>query len=180
MSRIYKIHTSHAFPLVEMVNSMTELQMFRPMCGRFYHPTYYFYNFSSFRGVDVTAEDGFIEVRTTILSNHHDHEMSGFMIRHLQELTGGPLTDEADNEIAPYFYDGNIQEWIEEDLRLVHVLLNEEREVNLFGPFGEYHLNDTEVLSVLESSESSYSKMYRLEKMVKQPYLEYFEGIRNG
>ena len=135
MSRIYKIHTPQTLPLVSMINQMTELQLFRPMCGRFYHPTYYLYNFSSLRGVDVTAHDGFIEIRTTVLANHHDHQMAGFLIKYVLELTGGTLTNEKDDEIYPHFYDGNIYDLIKEDLDLAHTLLKEKEEVSIFGPF---------------------------------------------
>lgn len=180
MSRTYKIHTSQSLPLVAMIGKMTVLQMFRHLYGRFCHPTYYCYNFSSLRGVDVTADDGFIEIRTTVLSNHHDHQMAGFMIKHLSELTGGTITNDEDEEVFPYFADGNIYDWIEKDLDAVYSFLQQEEELSIFGPFGAYELNNSEVLAILEKKEHAHSKMFRLEKLLKQPYNEYFERIRQG
>ena len=178
MSRIYKVHTTITFPLVEMVNRMTELSMFMPMCGRFHHPTYYFYNYSSLRGVDITAEEDHIEVRTTLLSNFHDHEMAGFILKYIQELTEGIITNDEDEEIYPSFYDGNIYEWIEEDLHLIQVLIQNEGEIDLFGPFGWYDLNNEEVYDIINSKEHAHSKIYQIERLLKAPFVEHFEKLR--
>lgn len=178
MSRAYKIHTAQAFPLIEMITKMTELLDFRPMCGMFRHPTYYFYNYGSLRGVEITADKGFIIIRTTILSNSHDHQMAGSMISSLLKLTGGTLTNDEDKNINPHFYYGNILELNEEDLSVVKTFLEKNRDVQIIGPFGAYDLKGDDVYSLLKSNKSTHTKMFQLQKILKKPYDSYFEKIR--
>ncbi len=180
MSHTFTVKTSKPFPLIEVVNEMAELSTYRPMAGRFHHPTYYFYNFSSFRGVDVTQEHDGIEVRMTVLSNHHDISMGGHMLHLIARLTGGAIFNGDDKECYPYFYDGNIYDYINDDLAVVQALLNQsEEEVTLFGPFGEYPLRQPEVMAILSGPGDTHSKMYRLEKLLKQPYEAFFERLRD-
>lgn len=174
MSRTYKIHTDITFPLVEMVNKLSELLMFRPLMGKFYHPNYYFYNYSSLRGVEISTGNGFLEIRTTILSNHQDHSMAGSMIRILKELTGGELTNDLDEEINPWFFDGNIYDMMQEDWDVVHHFLKNEEDVKIFGPFGPYLLNTPEAISIFEKKAHIHTMMFHLEELLKQPYKEYF------
>lgn len=179
MSRTFKVKTDKPFPLVEVISRTTELSTYRPMAGRIFHPTYYFYNFSSLRGTEVTQEADGIEVRMTVLSNHHDISMGGYFLHLTAKLTGGEIYDEDDNACYPYFYDGNIYDYIAEDLSVVQVLLTRGEEVTMYGPFGEYPLQQPEVLSVLQGDGDTHSKMWRLEKLLKQPYETYFEQLRS-
>ena len=182
MSRIFKIHTPQPFPLFQMLEKLAGLRDYRSIHGRFQHPVYYFYNYGSLRGVDVSGERGYIEIRTTFLSNWSDFSMAGIMLSTLSKLTGGLATDEEDGLIYPALLGGNIMEYNKQDLDVLGDLFTQhpDEPLAIFGPFGEYALDKENVLPILQTGNDAYSKMHRLQKLLKEPYSAQFEALFSG
>ena len=105
---------------------------------------YYWINFKSIRGVDVSIEDNFIEIRNTILSNQTDYSLTRILVENIIELTNGKLLDEEENEIEikSLFKNEEIKKFELEDCK--HILMFSEihEDIAIFGPIRQIHFGN--------------------------------------
>lgn len=157
---------------------MNDVLGYRGIHGRFTHPVYYCYDCTSLRGVDISQERDYIEVRVTVLSSSGDWLLARQIVRLLHKFTGGRVEDEQGAPARSIQWDPEIHKLQEEDIEAVSALLQDGREVKLFGPFGAYNLDAGQVIPLLTSNEHVYHRMARLENLLKQPYQTYFDMLR--
>jgi hypothetical protein len=97
---------------------------------------YFWIKEKSNRGFDITFEDGYIEVRNTILSNRHDYDLTNKIVTEILSLTDGIILDEDEEPLSklPIFDNDRITETEIRDCELIHVLSREKEEITIYGP----------------------------------------------
>ena len=102
---------------------------------------YYWMNLKSIRGVDVSIEDGYIEIRNTILSNQSDYLLTKIIIENCIEITNGKLLDEEEDEVElkSLYKNDDIEKFELEDCK--HILMFSEihEDIAIFGPIRPIH-----------------------------------------
>lgn len=97
---------------------------------------YFWVDGKSTRGFDLTFEDGYIEVRNTILSNKHDYDLTNKIVTKILFLTDGFVFDE-DEEIVsklPFFDSDQITETEIRDCEIIQLLSRDNKEITIYGP----------------------------------------------
>lgn len=97
---------------------------------------YFWIEGKSTRGFDITFEDGYIEVRNTILSNKFDYELTIKIVTEIVSLTDGIIIDEEEEPltILPIFGTDKINETEIRDCELIQLLSKEKEEIAIYGP----------------------------------------------
>lgn len=97
---------------------------------------YFWIEGKSTRGFDITFEDGYIEVRNTILSNKSDYELTNKIVAEILSLTDGIIIDEEEEPltILPIFGTAKINETEIRDCELIQLLSKEKEEIAIYGP----------------------------------------------
>lgn len=102
---------------------------------------FYWIPAKSARGVDVSHEDGFIEIRNTILSNSDDYELTNLLVEQILMLTQGKIYNE-DKEIVlkmPLFSIAVIEELINNDCEAIFFFVNKGEDLTISGPDRDVH-----------------------------------------
>lgn len=181
MSRIFKIHTSRILPVFELVEKLRGLSDYRHTCLFVRHPTCYFFDYASLRGVDVTQMQGYIEVRLPFLANSGAYLLAGLIMNTLHKLTSGDVRDEhGAYKIGNRIWDGDIINYQKHDLDVLKALLSKDRELTLYGPFGPYEVENAEIKKILEGRDGVHAKMWRIAGTLKQQCPKEFESIFPG
>lgn len=97
---------------------------------------------ASTRGLDVTNEGDKIEIRTTILSNHHDYQLVNWIAAALYEEFNCEFIDEDDNAlILPEIIDlSKTSSLVNSDYNTIKTLAMHGEELAIFGPHREVHI----------------------------------------
>ena len=92
--------------------------------------TYYWIDGKSNRGVDISLEDGLIEIRNTILSNLHDYELTNKLVEQIRLLCDGILfnEDNANIESFPLFESERINETEISDCEVIQIMIRERQD----------------------------------------------------
>ncbi|MFV0554740.1 MAG: hypothetical protein ACK5LR_08550 [Mangrovibacterium sp.] len=140
MSLIHNIITERVFDLQELAE--ISLSMNGVMLQHRGENTFYFWvDEKSTRGVDVTFEQGYIEIRNTILSNKHDYELTNNVVKELLAKSKGILLNADREEISsfPIFHEDLINEIELHDGNVVNSLLEAGEDITIFGPIRKVH-----------------------------------------
>lgn len=97
---------------------------------------YFWIEGKSTRGFDITFEDGYIEVRNTILSNESDYVLTNKIVTEILSLTDGIIIDEEEEPLTqfPIFNTERIREIEIRDCELIQLLSKEKEEIAIYGP----------------------------------------------
>lgn len=95
----------------------------------------------STRGFDITFEQGYIEVRNTILSNKHDYDLTNKIVAEILSLTDGIVIDEDEEQISnfPLFDNDRIAEMEIHDCKTIQLLSKEHEDIAIYGPIRIVH-----------------------------------------
>ncbi|MCG9910867.1 MAG: hypothetical protein MH137_06145 [Flavobacteriales bacterium] len=115
---------------------------------------YYWIENHSTRGVDLTPESDYIEIRNTLLSNIHDYELTNKLVSQIKFLTNGIVLNEDDEPVEgyPLFKPQFIEKQIQQDCNIVQALLGLGEEITIYGTkrkvhFGKHIFNKWKDLS---------------------------------
>ncbi len=99
--------------------------------------SYFWIESKSTRGFDITFEDGYIEVRNTILSNESDYDLTNKVVTEILSLTDGIIIDEEEEPLSkfPIFDTDRISETEIRDCELIQLLSKEKEKIAIYGPF---------------------------------------------
>jgi hypothetical protein len=102
---------------------------------------YYWIDGKSTRGLDITLEQGFIEVRNTVLSNRHDYDLTNKIVAEILSLTDGIIFDESEEQVSslPVFDSNRITETEIRDCELIQTLSKEKNDIAVYGPIRRVH-----------------------------------------
>ncbi len=102
---------------------------------------YFWIEGKSTRGFDITIEQGYIEVRNTILSNKHDYYLTNKIVAEILSLTEGIVIDEDEKQVSnfPLFDNNKIAEMEIHDCKTIHVLSKEHEDIAIYGPVRIVH-----------------------------------------
>lgn len=102
---------------------------------------YFWIDGKSTRGLDITIEQGYIEVRNTVLSNRHDYDLSNKIVAQILTLTDGIILDEDEEQISnlPIFDNYKIAKLEINDSETIQVLSKEHEDIAIFGPIRKVH-----------------------------------------
>jgi len=97
---------------------------------------YFWVEGKSTRGLDITLENDFIEIRNTILSNNHDYDLTNKVIEIILNLTSGTLINEEEETISklPIFNAELIKKNEIQDCETIQLLSKENEEITIYGP----------------------------------------------
>ena len=95
---------------------------------------YYWCDRHSTRGVDISIENDYIEVRNTVLSNRPDYELTNILTTNILSFTNGAIINENDEKCSPIVWNNeSITKQEITDCEVIH-LLSREEEIAIFGP----------------------------------------------
>lgn len=102
---------------------------------------YFWIDGKSTRGFDITLEEGYIEVRNTVLSNRHDYELTNKIVAETVVLTDGIILDEDEEKVSnfPIFNNDRITKAEIHDCETIQVLSREHEDIAIFGPVRKVH-----------------------------------------
>lgn len=95
----------------------------------------------STRGFDITLEEGYIEVRNTVLSNIHDYDLTNKIVAGIIALTDGIILDEDEEQVSnfPIFNNDRITKTEIQDCETIQVLSREHEDITIYGPIRKVH-----------------------------------------
>lgn len=95
----------------------------------------------STRGFDLTFEQGYIEVRNTILSNKHDYDLTNKIVAKIISLTDGIVINEDEEQISnfPLFDNDRIAEMEIHDCKSIQLFSKEYEDIAIYGPIRIVH-----------------------------------------
>jgi len=102
---------------------------------------YFWIDGKSTRGLDITLEQGYIEVRNTVLSNKHDYDLTNKIAAEIVALTDGVILDEDEEQIfnSPIFNNDRITDTEIHDCETIQVLSREHEDIAIYGPVRKVH-----------------------------------------
>lgn len=102
---------------------------------------YFWFEGKSTRGFNITIEQGYIEVRNTILSNKHDYDLTNKIVAEILSLTDGIIINEDEEEISdlPLFDNNRISEMEIHDCKTIQDLSKVHEDVAIYGPVRMVH-----------------------------------------
>ena len=102
---------------------------------------YFWVDGKSTRGFDITFEQGYIEVRNTILSNKYDYELTNKIVEEILSLTDGVIFDEDEEQVTifPLFDRDRIAEMEIYDCKSIQLLSKEHEDIAIYGPHRIVH-----------------------------------------
>lgn len=102
---------------------------------------YFWITGKSTRGFDITFEQGYIEVRNTILSNKQDYDLTNKIVAEILSLTDGVVIDEDEEQISnlPLFKNERIAEMEMHDCKTIQLLSKEHEDIAIYGPIRIVH-----------------------------------------
>ena len=102
---------------------------------------YFWTDGKSTRGFDITLEQGYIEVRNTVLSNKHDYDLSNKIVAEILALTDGIILDEDEEQVSnlPIFDNDKITKLEIHDCETIQVLSREHEDIAIYGPIRKVH-----------------------------------------
>jgi hypothetical protein len=102
---------------------------------------YFWINEKSTRGFDISFEQGYIEVRNTILSNKHDYYLTNKIVSEILSLTDGVIIDEDEEQVSifPLFNNDKIDEMEIHDCKTIQLLSKEHKDIAIYGPIRIVH-----------------------------------------
>lgn len=107
---------------------------------------YYWIDKKSIRGVDVSIEGEFIEIRNTVMSNTDDYMLTNEIIRNIVDITRGQVFDEDGNYVnATCVFSQPLIAKLEEDhcsSLLMFLKEKEHEDVAIFGPKRVVHFGE--------------------------------------
>ncbi|SDW79851.1 hypothetical protein [Aequorivita viscosa] len=117
----------------------------------------------STRGIDVTDEGDKIEIRTTVLSNHHDYQLANWAAEALWEEFGCSFQDEDDNHLKPpEIIDlSKTASMMEFDYNTTKILALNVNELEIFGPHRQVYIGK-DLISKIESFEDDATEQLEL------------------
>ena len=97
---------------------------------------YFWIDGKSTRGFDITLEQGYIEVRNTVLSNKHDYNLTNKIVEEVVTLTDGIIINEDEEQVyqQPIFDNARITQTEIRDCEIIQTLSREKEEITIFGP----------------------------------------------
>ena len=103
---------------------------------------YFWIEDKSTRGFDITFENGYIEVRNTILSNKSDYDLTNKIVTEILSLTDGIIIDEEEEPLTkfPIFDTDRISEMEIRDCELIQSL-SEKNEIAIYGPIRKVYFD---------------------------------------
>ncbi len=135
MSLIHKIKYKQPLTITNLkkIVSAIEDAKFENRGGNVF---YFWVDKKSTRGIDITLEQGYIEVRNTVLSNKHDYDLTNKMIEGILKLTEGIILDEDDEQVfnVPIFDNDRITKTEIRDCETIQILSRENEEIAIYGP----------------------------------------------
>lgn len=167
MSHTYKITTDKRIDIAEFVDELRSSR--RPTYYIDKSPTYHIFDHGqSTRGVEVTEINEGYEIRMTFLSNVADYLLCNQIVYILCSKLQGTLANEYGTEfyIGTLFYDGNIQERIDEEVSTLFSLLNDNRKIEIFGPIREFTFGEKIRKKVLALQGDKYGIAYKLSNII--------------
>lgn len=95
---------------------------------------YFWIDGESTRGIDITLEQNFIEVRNTILSNKHDYNLTNKIVAEILSLTDGIILDKDEEEVGDIiiFPSDRITELEVQDCETIQVLSREHEDITIY------------------------------------------------
>jgi hypothetical protein len=102
---------------------------------------YFWIDGKSTRGFDITFEQGYIEVRNTILSNKHDYDFTNKVVVEILSLTDGIVINEDKEQISnfPLFDNDRIAKMEIDDCKIIQLFSKEHEDVAIYGPIRIVH-----------------------------------------
>ncbi len=102
---------------------------------------YYWIDKKSTRGLDLSIEDGLIEIRNTVLSNKYDYQLTNLLVSEIISLTNGLVLNEDEEQILdfPLFDDNKIIETEIHDCNTIQLLSRENNDIAIYGPIRKVH-----------------------------------------
>lgn len=102
---------------------------------------YFWIEGKSTRGFDITLEQGYIEVRNTILSNKYDYDLTNKIVAEILVLTEGIVLNEDEEQVSifPIFSNDEIIESEIYDCETIQVLSREHEDISIYGPIRKVH-----------------------------------------
>lgn len=102
---------------------------------------YFWIDGKSTRGFDITLEQGYIEVRNTVLSNKHDYDLTNKIVAEIVALTGGIILNEDEEQVLsfPIFNRDKIDNSEIHDCETIQILSREHEDIAIYGPVRKVH-----------------------------------------
>ena len=102
---------------------------------------YFWIDGKSTRGFDITLEQGYIEVRNTILSNKYDYDLTNKIVAEIIVLTDGIVLNENRKQVSnfPILKNDKIIESEINDCETIQVLSREYEDIAIYGPIRKVH-----------------------------------------
>ncbi|PKP46739.1 MAG: hypothetical protein CVT95_06605 [Bacteroidetes bacterium HGW-Bacteroidetes-12] len=97
---------------------------------------YFWIDKKSTRGFDITLEQGYIEIRNTILSNKYDYGLTNKIVAEILALTDGIIYDEDEKQVSnlPIFDNEKIIKTEIHDCENIQVLFKVQEDITIYGP----------------------------------------------
>lgn len=140
MSLIHNIIIKRPFELSELDEIVLSIDGVR-LQNRGEGTFYLWVDGKSSRGIDVTFEQGFIEIRNTILSNIYDYELTNKIVKELLIKSEGILLNEDNAEVSnfPIYHKDLINEIELHDSNVINSLLKAGEDITIYGPIRKVH-----------------------------------------
>jgi hypothetical protein len=108
------------------------------------HLFYYWLDNLSVRGVDVSVEDEYIEIRNTLMSNRSDYLLTNEIIRAVADITDGLDFDEEENPVEPgcVYSNSFIDELVKDHCATVYTLSEDHGDIAIYGPMKIVHFGN--------------------------------------
>lgn len=102
---------------------------------------YFWIDGKSTRGLDITLEQGYIEVRNTVLSNKYDYYLTNKIVAEILTLADGIILDEDEEKVSnlPIFDNDEIAKLEIHDCETIKVLSKEHEDIAIYGPIRKVH-----------------------------------------
>ncbi len=102
---------------------------------------YFWIDGKSTRGFDITLEQGYIEVRNTVLSNKYDYDLTNKIVAEITALTGGIILNEDEEQVLsfPIFNKDKIAYSEIQDCETIQILSREHEDIAIYGPIRKVH-----------------------------------------
>jgi hypothetical protein len=123
----------------------------------------------STRGVDITIEPNFIEVRNTVLSNRFDYELTNKIVDEILVMTNGIVLNEEDEIVNdfPIFDNHKIAENEIHDCEVINHFVSKGQQITVFSPIRDVHLGEH---TKFESHEGEQLKNEMFDLILKVNY----------